>query len=353
MRKKVLVTLLCITVLALALAPLAQAQAPLKKIKLIYSDHIPAQSGGNVFMKKQYFPRIQEQLAKVGYELDITFYHAGTLYKSTEQIAACEQGLVDMAVGMVSYETSRWPMHEVLDFGFMGWDGLTMLKVWNDLDNTYPEFKAEFAPFFEFIRFAPTPRWLHHNLANARVPEDFKGKKIHASGMGGEVFKAIGAVPIRQNPGDWYTSLDRGLFDGISVAFDMVGMMKLFEVLKTHMTFQDDGFGFTPVTHVMNKKKFDSLPKEVQKVFIDNVAWASEAMSKDEWSRLPGYQEGAKKKGNTFVTLSLAETEKWRAVVKPVHEKWVADMEAKGKPVRKIYNEATRLAKKYEPPAGK
>lgn len=343
--------LLCILFLALVQVSTVQAQTPgkeLKKIKVIYSDHIPANSGGNVFIKKQYIPRIQEQLAKVGYELDITWYHAGTLYKSTDQVGACEQGLIDMTVAMISYEVARFPLHEILDFGFMGWDGLTMIKIWGDLDATFPEFKAEMAPFKEFIRFAPTPRWLHHNIQGARVPEDFKGKKMHASGMGGEVFKAIGAVPIRQNPGDWYTSLDRGLFDGISVAFDMVGMMKLFEVLKTHMTFQDDGFGFTPCSHLINRKKFESWPKEVQKVFEDNLTWASEAMSKDEWSRLPGYQEGAKKKGNQFVQLTAAETEKWRAAVKPVHEKWVNGMEAKGKPARKVYNEAMRLSKKYE-----
>lgn len=324
-----------------------KAAPKLKKIPLIYSDHIPAQSGGNIFVKNQYIPRIQEQLAKVGYELDIKWYHAGTLYKSTDQVHACEQGLIDITVAMVPYEISRWPLHEILDFGFMGWDHTTLNRVWAELDATVPEFRAEMAPFKELWRFIPTPRVLHHNIAGAKLPEDFKGKKMHASGMGGEVFKAIGAVPIRQNPGDWYTSLDRGLFDGISVAFDMVGILKLHEVLKNHVFFAGDGFGFTPVTHIMNRKKFESLPKEVQKVFEDNVMWGSEAMTKDELTRLPIYQEGARKKGSNFITLTPAETEKWRAVVKPVHEKWIKDMEAKGLAARKVYDEALRLSKKY------
>jgi TRAP-type C4-dicarboxylate transport system substrate-binding protein len=331
----------------LAAAAEDKAAPKLTKIKLTWSDHIPAQSGGNAWIKKYYFPKIQEQLAKQGYDLEMTFYHAGTLYKATDQVQACEQGLIDITIGVMSYETGRAPLHEVLDFGFMGWDAQSLNKIWTELNANSPELRAELAPFKEIFRFIPTPRWLHHNIKDARVPDDFKGKKIHASGMGGEVFKAIGAVPIRQNPGDWYTSLDRGLFEGISVAFDMVGIMKLYEVLKYHMTWTGENFGHTPVTHLMNRKKFESLPKEVQKVFDDNFVWASEAITQDELSRLPGYEEGARKKGNAFITLNVEETAKWKAVVKPVHEKWIKDMEAKGKPARKVYDEAVRLSKKY------
>ena len=325
----------------------AASEVKLQKIPLTYADHIPAMSGGNVFIKNQYLPRIQEQLAKIGYELEITFYHAGSLFKYTDQVPGCERGLVDMTVAVMSYELGRAPLHEVMDFGFMGWDALAMNRVWTDLNESIPEFRAELAGFKQLFRFIPTPRLLHHNIAGAKVPEDFKGKKIHASGMGAELFKSIGAVPIRQNPGEWYTSLDRGLFEGISVAFDMVGIMKLFEVLKNHVAYYGDGLGHTPVTHIMNLKKFESLPPGVQKVLEDNMLWASEAMTLDEFSRLPSYQEGAKKKGNNFIQLTPEETEKWRAAVKPVHEKWVEDMEKRGLPGRKVFEEAQKLSKKY------
>jgi TRAP-type C4-dicarboxylate transport system substrate-binding protein len=127
----------------------------------------------------------------------------------------------------------------------------------------------------------------------------------------------------------------------------MVGIMKLFEVLKNHVFFAGDGLGFTPVTHIMNRKKFESLPPGVQKVLEDNIMWASEAMTLDELNRLTSYQEGAKKKGNNFIELTPEETEKWRVAVKPVHEKWIEDMEKKGLPGRKIYEEAKKLSKKY------
>lgn len=39
-----------------------------------------------------------------------------------DQVKACEQGLVDMTVAVLTYELNRAPLHEVLDSGFKGWD---------------------------------------------------------------------------------------------------------------------------------------------------------------------------------------------------------------------------------------
>jgi TRAP-type C4-dicarboxylate transport system substrate-binding protein len=326
----------------------AESKPELKKISLTWADHIPAMAGGNIFVKQQYFPRIQAQLAKIGYELDITFYHSSSLFKLTEQVRACDQGMVDMTIAVLSYETDRAPLHEVLDFGFMGWDGQIINRVWSELNKNIPEFDQEMSSsFFELFRFIPTPRYLHHNIEGARVPADFKGVKIHSSGIAREMFVSIGAVPIRQSSSDWYTSLNRGLFDGVAVAFDMVHIMKLYEVLKYHILYQGDSLGFTPVTHVMNRKKFESLPQGVQKVLEDNVEWASKAMLEDELTRLPLYMSGPKKKGNTFYELTSEETAKWREAFLPIHQQWIQKLEKQGKPARKVYEEATRLIKKY------
>ena len=347
--KRWFVSFLVVSVILLGTqAPVALAKE-LKKISLTYSDHIPAMAGGNIWAKKFYYPRINEQLADLGYELDMTFYHASSLYKSTEQVGACEHGLVDMSVAVLPYELARFPLHEMLDFEFMGWDQDSMYKVWADLKENIPVFGKELSDkFFEFYRFIPTKKWLHTNLGpDVRTPMDFKGKKIHCSGMAAEVVKSIGAIPIRQNPGDWYTSLDRGLFDGIIVAFDMVGIMKLWEVLNTHITPYGDSFGNTPVTYIFNKRKFSKLPKEVQQVFINNFEWATAANTEFEKTNLPGYMEGAKNKGSNFVELTAEETDQWRQVAKVLHKKWIAEKEKKGYPAQQMYDEALRLVQKY------
>jgi TRAP-type C4-dicarboxylate transport system substrate-binding protein len=350
MKRSVYLAIALIFVIVALHVPAVQAQSKtkLKKIPLTWADHIPPVAGGNIFVKKQYFPRIQAQLAKIGYELDVTFYHAASLFPMPEQVNACDQGLVDMTIAVLPYEKNRAPLHEVLDFGFMGWDGRMLNEVWAEMNKSIPEFDKELSSsFVELFRFIPTPRYLHHNKEGARVPSDFKGVKIHSSGIAREMFKSIGAVPIKQSSSDWYTSIDRGLFDGVAVAFDMVHIMKLYEVLNYHILYLGDSLGFTPVTHVMNRRKFESLPQGVQKAFLDNVEWASESMLKDELTRLPLYKSGPEKKGNVFYDLSPEETEKWRQAFLPIHVQWVEKLEKEGKPARKVYEEATRLVKQY------
>lgn len=346
--KKWISAVLFVFIVAL-IAPVSMVQAELKKVPLVYSDHIPPMAGGNIFLKKVYFPKLQEQLAAVGYTLDITFYHAGSLYQSTQQIQACEQGLIDMTVAVLPYELARFPLHEVLDMGYMGWDAQGMLKVWNDLSKEVPEFDKELSKnFVEFIRFVPTKKYIHTNLgANIRTVQDFKGKKIHSAGMNAEYLKKIGAIPIQQNPGDWYTSLDRGLFNGIIVAFDMVGIFKLFEVLDTHVLPYHDSLGHTAVTHVFSKKKFFKMPKEVQKVFLDNMEWAGEAITAFEANNVPFYHKGATEKGNSFIELTEAETAEWKAAANEVHMEWIKEKEKKGLPAQKVYDATKRLAEKH------
>ena len=350
--KKILVVMLFAVVLTVVILPVQTTfAAGLKKISLRYADHIPAMAGGNIWAKNNYYNKVKEDCAKLGYDLEITFYHAASLYKSTEMVGACEQGLVDMTVVVVPYEQARFPLHEVLDFGFMGWDQNSEYKIWAELDALDPEFHREMATnFVEYMRFIPTEKWVHTNLGpNIRTPADFKGKKIHSAGHSAELIKSIGSIPIRQNPGDWYTSLDRGLFDGIIVAFDMVGIMKLWEVLNTHIKPYNDSFGFTPVTHVLNRRRFSKLPKEVQQVFINHFDEATRGITEFEINNLAGYKAGAINKGSDIITLTEQETELWRQAAKANDKRWIADKEAKGYPAQRLYDEAVRLVKKYNP----
>ena len=48
------------------------------------------------------------------YKLDITYYHASSLYKYQDQTQALEDGLIDMGTFIVTYELARAPLHEVV-----------------------------------------------------------------------------------------------------------------------------------------------------------------------------------------------------------------------------------------------
>jgi hypothetical protein len=58
-------------------------------------------------------------------------------------------------------------------------------------------------------------------------------------------------------------------------------------------------------------------------------------------------QESAKKGGAEIYQLPVEQRKIWAERIKPLNEKWIADMEAKGLPGRKIFEEARMLLGKY------
>lgn len=316
-------------------------------ISLRWSDHAPPFAGGNVFMKKEWVPRVNAQIEKLGYTLDITYFHSSSLYKYMDQVQAMEDGLIDFTTYIPSWETARSPLHEVICMPLMGYESSNAAsKTWFELQKTIPEVGAEFSKYKEVFHWLPMPAVLNANKV-MRVPADLKGVKLQASGMMQDLYRSIGAVPIRQPPSDWYTSLDRGLIEAINVGIYGVTMFKLQEVVTVHIKPYKDCFGYPATTVVMNRKKYESLPKGVQKAIDDNVMWASERMNAIDDAHNPESEEIVRKLGHKIITLTPEEMKLWYAAIEPIREKWIQKMEKKGLPGRKVVEEAKALAKKF------
>lgn len=346
MKKVFFVLFIGILITAWMLVPAAMAK-DLKKIPLKWSDHAPPMAGGNVFMKTEWVPRINKQIAELGYELDITYFHSSSLYKYTDQVQALEDGLIDFTTYVPSWEAARSPLHEVVTMPLMGYEtsqGASLM--WFELQKTIPEFGAEFAKYKEICHWLPMPAIINANKV-MRVPADLKGVKVASAGMMADLLRSIGAAPLRQPPSDWYTSLDRGLLDAIVVGIYGVTMFKLQEVVNVHVKPYKDCFGYPATTIIMNREKYESLPDGVQQAIDDNVMWASQRMNAIDDAHNPESEEICRKLGHTFVTLTPEEMKLWYTAIEPVREAWIQKMEKKGLPGREVIKEAKRLAKKF------
>ena len=339
------IQLILIIIVAFMMVP-AVMSADLKVIKLRHSDNAPPHAGGNIFYREQWLPKINAELAKVGYKFDITMYHSSSLYKYQDQVQALEEGLIDISCFVLSWEKARAPLHLLISAPLMGFNAQSAQRIWFELQETIPEFGAEFSKYKEIYHFTMIPKVFNANKA-VRTPADFKGQKVSATGMIAELFKSIDAVPLRLGPPDWYTSLERGLLDVHLGGIYQIFIFKLHEVTNTHIFPTGEAFDYTGMSYIMNRKKYESLPPVVQKVIDDNVKPSSTEMTEiDEGNRIKS-EEGVKKMGHTLIYLTPEEMDLWRTAAQPIHEKWIAEMEAKGLPGRKVYNEAKRLAKKY------
>jgi len=99
----------------------------------------------------------------------------------------------------------------------------------------------------------------------------------------------------------------------------------------------------------MNKKKYESLPPDLKKVIDNNSGRNLAPFAIKVWDMID--QDGLKvmksKSKNKFVTLSPAESAKFKRAVAPVNDRFVAEVNKLGGNGAKVLADAKALVDKY------
>lgn len=142
------------------------------------------------------------------------------------------------------------------------------------------------------------------------------GSKINAN-----IVSSLGGAPLAFPIDQYYEVLQRGTADAVEIGWTAFQPFKLADVTKYHL---DVPLGSAPGYVFMAKKKFDSLPAEVQKILMAN---AGEGESRDfgkfwddvnnEWR-----EATAKLPGHTLLKLTAAQDKAWHDRVETVTNAW-------------------------------
>lgn len=95
-----------------------------------------------------------------------------------------------------------------------------------------------------------------------------KGMKIRANATFEGVVRALGGTPVNMSPADAYSAMQRGVLEGITFPAFASADYKLYEVGK-FMT--RPVFGLTNVLFLINVRKLESLPPDLQKILLDEA----------------------------------------------------------------------------------
>jgi TRAP-type C4-dicarboxylate transport system substrate-binding protein len=97
---------------------------------------------------------------------------------------------------------------------------------------------------------------------------DFKGMRMRAAGRTESwIVEALQATPVEIATSDLGTSLERGLVDGCLLTWSAILSFGVKDVTKYHV--ECNVFSRTWMI-VMNKRVWNSLPADLQKVIMDN-----------------------------------------------------------------------------------
>ena len=169
--------------------------------------------------------------------------------------------------------------------------------------------------------------------AEVRKPADLAGKKMRIpTRTGAWVIEALGAAPAAMPVPDIPQAFSKGVVDGALIPWEIIPALKL----QDQTDYQIEGvdktrLGTTTFQVSMNLDKWNSLPEDIQKAFLDNSGEEWVVKAAEIWRQID--ENGIKvatDAGNKHIQLTQEETDAFKTVLEPVVDRWVKEVDGKG-----------------------
>jgi TRAP-type C4-dicarboxylate transport system substrate-binding protein len=193
--------------------------------------------------------------------------------------------------------------------------------------------------------------YVHTSGKQIKTLDDFKGLKMRApTRQTNKLLAKLGATPVGMPVTGVADALSKGTIDGFALPWEVIPAFKLHEMTKFHTqtdptrpALYSAGFVFA-----MNQAKYDALPADLKKVIDNNSGAGLSRQIGKIWDESQAVgRKAAADRGNTIMTLSLAETDNWIKASAPLNDEWVADMDKRGLPGKQMLQDARDLLVKH------
>lgn len=290
-------------------------------------DQSPAPAKGEVITLSYsvFFPptHVQAQTAtawaaevekRSGGRVKINVVPGGALTPAPQCYEGVEKGISDLGMSCFAYSRGRFPLLEALDLPLGYPNGATATRLANDMLAKFNP--AEVAGVKVLYIHAHGPGILASKKP-VRKLEDFKGLKVRATGLSAMIVESLGGTPVALPQPDTYEALQKGVVDATLCPLETLKGWKQGEVIQYVVDTSKIGYT-TAMFVVMNQSKWQKLPPDLQKIFLDvsqefiakhGAAWDAADREARE------FVAGLKKE---FIQLPPAEIERMKAAVQPV-----------------------------------
>jgi TRAP-type transport system periplasmic protein len=316
-----------------------------KPIKLVFSEFEMAGSSWDTEIAKPWFAELEK---RTGGRVQVEQHFGGELAGLFDVYDAVLKGTVDFAkIFSTMYAADKFPMDGVLVFPPVNVESNRPGQVWMDLYNKFPEMQAAYnnSPL---LGFAPQVSGGVSTRGNIKINTytDLKGLKFPGTGSASDARKQnLGMTLVSLPPPDVYMALKTGTLDGVCAGLPSLRDFKWVDVVpNVSLVHLDIGCW----VYVMNKQKWDSLPKDIQQTFIDLRPWLTELndrvqakLNQEALSQYP------KEFGTNFIRPSQADLDKWAEVDRPTLDAYITGVNSKNLPGNALKDEFLKLWSKY------
>ena len=341
MMKKTILAAASLLVCAFLTAPAADA----KPIELSFSSTTYETHPVNVNALTP-FMKIIEKVTDG--KVECTFYNPGTMCPANEIVPNTAKGVLDYGLSGLAQTAGRYPLWGVLDLPLLFDSAAHVAVVAEKLYEEFPEMQKELGDF-KPVNMGGSAPFVFITTFPINKLEDLQGKKIgFAIGSAVPVMSALGASPVVMPATDLYMGLQRGMIDGVIFPIPSMSSFKLQEVAKNLTivpVMAGTSFG------MFNRQSWENLPEDCRKAIEPYLGLrAAISFTNCTDAFIPIETAKLEAAGVKVNVLPPEEVARWAEKVKPLYEKWIQDMEAKGHPqARAVYERCRALATEYTP----
>jgi len=327
-----------LTVAALLLAaPLFSNSVISKEFKITASSSHPPVVPWVAVIKNYVVPEARKRAKALGHSIKWTEAYAGSLYNFKNTLEGIEDGLGDIGWVGTLWEPNKLPLHNVTFYlPFVSGNVIAGAEIGREMHTNIPAMKKALLKHNQiFLGAQAIDDYVLISKTPIKTLADLKGKKFYAPGASAQWLKGTGAVAVNGGLPIYYNGIKTGVADGAIVPGTGIFPFKLHEAAP-YVINVGLGGGITGAL-TMNKTKYDSLPPEMQKMFLEVGKQYEIRVAK----KIVGFAALSMKKlipskGGKVSKLPMAEQKKWASGLPDLAGIWAAQQAKKGLPGKSV-----------------
>lgn len=240
-------------------------------------------------------------------------------------------GVADIVWTAPGYSAGKFPRVEALELPFMlPYGGQAGNRIIWDFYQQYAQ--DDFKNYKVLALFGDGGMDVHTRGTPVKTEADFKSLKLRASSRTiARTLERLGATPVSMPPAQMTEAISKGVVDGAVASWEVVPPTKLDEVTAYHSVGEADrkAFGYTVLTMLMNKRKYERMPDDLKAILDRNSGEALVERFGVAWDEAIVKARQAVT-AESIVPIADADYQAMQDAVASVPAQWAADASASG-----------------------
>lgn len=301
---------------------LFSGMANAEPIKIIYSTYFPVSYDYLVSPVIKFAKKVENQSKG---RVKIKIYHSKQLFGGKEEFEALKEGKIDMSAPNFLYHTDIIPEYGIVSLPFLYDSHESLQKI---IDNGLYDLGIKEKLLENNIVFLSAgvadPYQFYSTDFQVMTPYDIAGKSWAVSGdTHKKAIEFMKGKPITMGSSKLYMSFQRGVIDGTTRPLVTGRGRKLYETVDY---ISINNFSFLSSDLCINKKKWDSLPEDIQEI----IRKAARERTQEQAQMVKKYTDETikffRKKGVEVHMNTKKEVDKFRKAMQPVYDWWLTQV---------------------------